>query len=135
MKTGLIGFAASTRANLLSCSARVRGRLGGALGNTDPGQFFRAPDMQIGCEPARVVERAGFDERDRAVCCAVTVDVGAAVATEESVECFAARAAMVLVTAETAALDAETVLGHGNVHRECGTRVLATGLAMADHLH
>src|SRR5438094_6194708 len=42
---------------------------------------------------------------------------------------------MILVAARTAALDAEPVLGHGDVHRECGTRVLAAGLAMADHLH
>src|SRR5262249_28634962 len=116
-------------------SARVRGCLGGALGNIDPGQFFGAPDMHIGREPTRVIERAGLDECDRAVCRAVAVDVGAAVATEEPVERFAACAAMVLVTARTSALDAEAVLGHGNVHRECGTRVLAAGLAMTDHLH
>jgi hypothetical protein len=36
---------------------------------------------------------------------------------------------MVLVAARTAALDAEAVLRHCNVHRECGTRVLAAGLS------
>src|SRR5438477_3883720 len=91
--------------------------------------------MQVGRDPARVVERAGLNERDRAICRAVAVNVRAAVATEEPVERLAARAAMILVAARTAALDAEPVLGHGDVHRECGTRVLAAGLAMADHLH
>src|SRR3954453_14946880 len=91
--------------------------------------------MQVGCEPARVVERASLNEHDGAVCWAVAVDVGAAVATEEPVERFAARAAMILVAARTAAFDAERVMRHGDVHRESGARVLAAGLAMADHLH
>src|SRR5204863_4769325 len=69
------------------------------------------------------------------LCLAVAVNVRAAVATEEPVERLAAGAATILVAARTAALDAEPVLGHGDVHRECGTRVLAAGLAMADHLH
>jgi len=115
--------------------ARVRGCLGSALGNTDPRQFFRAPDMQVGCEPARVVERASLNENDVAVCRAVAVDVGTTVATEESVESFAARTAIVLVTARTSAFDAERVLRHGDVHRESGARVFAASLAMADHLH
>src|SRR5436190_21621473 len=97
----LIGFAGSMR-ELLSCLVRVRGCLGGALGNTDPRRFFGAPDMQVGCEPARVVERASLNEHDGAVCRAVAVDVGAAVATEQPVERFAARSAMILVTARTA---------------------------------
>ena len=130
----LIGFAGSM-GKLLSCSARVRGCFGGALGNTDPRQFFGTPDMQVGREPVRVVERASLDEHDSAVCRAVAVDVGAAVATEEPIEGLAARAAMILVAARTAALDAEPVLGHGDVHRESRARVLAAGLAMADHLH
>src|SRR5262245_47377429 len=91
--------------------------------------------MKVGRDPGRVVKRAGLNERDRAVCQAMAVNVRAAVATEEPVERLAARAAMILVAAWTAALDAELILGHGDVHRECGTRVLAAGLAMADHLH
>jgi hypothetical protein len=45
-----------------------------------------------------------------------------------------ARAAMILVTTWTAAAYARAVLGHRDVHRECGARALAAGLAMADHL-
>src|SRR3954453_6970668 len=130
----LLGFAGSM-GELLSCLVRVRGCLGGALGNTDPRQFFGAPDMQVGCEPARVHQRPSLNEHDGAVCRAVALDVGAAVATEEPVERFAARAAMILVKARTAAFDAERVMRHGDVHRESGARVLAAGLAMADHLH
>src|SRR6185436_18301501 len=89
----------------------------------------------VGCKPARVVERASLNEHDGAVCRAVAVDVGAAVTTEEPVERFAARAAVILVAARTAAFNAERVLRHGNVHREGGARVLAAGLAMANHLH
>ena len=48
--------------------ARVRWCLRDALGNFDPGQFFSAPDMHLGRDPTRVVERAGLNERDRAVC-------------------------------------------------------------------
>ena len=48
---------------------------------------------------------------------------------------FAARPAMVFVAARTAAFDAERVVRHSDVHRERGARVLAAGLAMADHLH
>src|SRR5438552_4566005 len=118
----LLGFARSM-GELLSCLVRVRRCLGRALRNTDPRQFFGAPDMQVGCEPARVVERASLNEYDGAVCRAVAVDVGAAVATEEPVERFAARAAMILVTARHAAFDAERVLRHGDVHRESGARV------------
>src|SRR4051812_5738573 len=55
----LLGFAGSM-GELLSCLVRVRRCLGRALRNTDPRQFFAAPDMQVGCEPARVVERAGL---------------------------------------------------------------------------
>src|SRR6188474_2721993 len=91
--------------------------------------------MEVGREPTRVVERASLNEHDGAVRRAVAVDVGAAVATEEPVERFAARAAMILIAAWTAALDAERILRHRDVHRECGARVLAAGLAMADHLH
>src|SRR3954468_16672188 len=120
---------------LLSCSARVRGCLGNALRNADPRQFFGAPDMQVRRDPGWVIERAGLDERDPAVCRAVAVEVGAAVATEESIERLAARAAMILVATRTAAPDLQAVLGHGDVHRECGARVLAAGLAVADHLH
>src|SRR5437016_2898552 len=113
------GFRWLDAGELLSFSARVRGCLGDALGNIDPGQFFGAPDMQVGRDPARVVERAGLNERDRAVCRAVAVNVRAAVATEEPVERLAARAAMILVAARTAALDAAPVLGHGCGHRAC----------------
>src|SRR4051794_24807139 len=120
---------------LLSCSVRVRGCLGNALRNADPRQFFGAPDMQVRRDPGWVIERAGLDERDRAVCRAVAVEVGAAVATEESIERLAARAAMILVATRTAAHDLQAVLGHGDVHRECGAGVLAAGLAVADHLH
>src|SRR5262245_14737021 len=42
--------------------------------------------MQVGHDPARVVERAGLNERDRAVCRAVAVNERAAVAAEEPVE-------------------------------------------------
>src|SRR5215218_4954014 len=105
------------------------------MGNNDPRQFFRAPDMQVGGEPARVVEGSGLDERDLAVRRAVAIDMGAAVTTEETVERFATRAAIVLIATRTAAPNAKAVLGHSDVHRECGARVLATGLAVADHLH
>jgi len=130
----LVGFAGSM-GELPSCSARVPGCFGGVLGNTDPRQFFGAPNMQVGCEPVRVVERAGLYEYDVAVCHAVAVDMGAAIATEEPVERFAARAAMILVAARTAAFYAERVLRHSDVHRKSGARVLAASLAMANHLH
>jgi len=91
--------------------------------------------MQVGREPVRVVERASLDEHDSAVCRAVAVDVGAAIAAEEPIEGLAARAAVILVAARTAPFDAERVLRHGDVHRESRARVLAAGLAMADHLH
>ena len=67
--------------------------------------------MQVGRDPARVVERAGLNERDRAICRAVAVNVRAAVATEEPVERVAARTAVILVAARTAALDAEPEAG------------------------
>ena len=42
------GFRWLDAGELLSFSARVRGCLADALGNIDPGQFFGAPDMQVG---------------------------------------------------------------------------------------
>jgi hypothetical protein len=73
--------------------------------------------MKVGRDPGRVVKRAGLNERDRAVCQAMAVNVRAAVATEEPVERLAARAAMILVAAWTAASLARN---SGEVMRQMG---------------
>lgn len=119
----------------VTAQPRFAGAWVASSGIRTQGSFSAHQICSFRSQPAWVVERAGLNERDGPICHAVALDMGAAVETEESVERLAARAAMNLVTTRTAAGYPKAMLRHGEVHRESGTRVLAAGVAMADHLH